>query len=226
MPIEIVLPLTCRNERLEMLVEFVKNNQRLFTAGQIVTDVSGTKLWMMEELEKLLQKGITYTSHHPMAGKETSGYDSKDYHMFRGANFLIVPGTRSHKKDQEVLRLIANNLNFGKITVVPAKSHDELIAFTSQLTHVLAVALMQSDNLKETKEATGDSFRDLTRIAKINEVMWSELFLENKEALVSKINDFMKELKHTKELILCDDKEALMAYLKEAKEKRKTFDIH
>jgi len=207
-------------------VEFVKNNQRLFTAGQIVTDVSGTKLWMMEELEKLLPKGITYTSHHPMAGKETSGYDSKDYHMFRGANFLIVPGTRSHKKDQEVLRLIANNLNFGKITVVPAKSHDELIAFTSQLTHVLAVALMQSDNLKETKEATGDSFRDLTRIAKINEVMWSELFLENKEALVSKINDFMKELKHTKELILCDDKEALMAYLKEAKEKRKTFDIH
>ena len=82
------------------------------------------------------------------------------------------------------------------------------------------------DNLKETKEATGDSFRDLTRIAKINEVMWSELFLENKEALVSKINDFMKELIHTKELILCDDKEALMSYLKEAKEKRKTFDIH
>ncbi|MFH0767758.1 MAG: prephenate dehydrogenase [Bacillota bacterium] len=207
-------------------IEFVKNYQHLFKPGQMVTDVGGTKVWMMSELEKLLPAGISYTSHHPMAGKETSGFDSKDYRMFRNANFIIVPGTRSHKRDQEALRLIANNLKFGKITVVPAKTHDELIAYTSQLTHVMAVALMQSDHLKETKQATGDSFRELTRIAKINEVMWSELFLENKEPLVEKINDFMKELKHIKELILIEDKEALMSYLRQAKEKRKDFDIH
>ncbi len=207
-------------------IEFVKTHIQLFIPGQMVTDVSGTKVWMMNELEGLLPKGISYTSHHPMAGKETSGYDSKDFKMFENANFIIVPGPRSEKRDQEVLRLIANNLNFGKITVVPAQTHDELIAFTSQLTHVLAVTLMQSDRLKETKEATGDSFRDLTRIAKINEVMWSELFLENKEALVGKINDFMEELKYIKELILVEDKEALMKYLKEAKEKRNDFDIH
>lgn len=207
-------------------IEFVKNNVHLFSPGQIITDVSGTKVWMMSEIESILPKGISYTSHHPMAGKETSGYDSKDYKMFKNANFIIVPSPRSEKRDEEVLRLIANNLNFGKITVVPAQTHDELIAFTSQLTHVLAVTLMQSDRLKETKEATGDSFRDLTRIAKINETMWSELFLENKEALVGKINDFMEELKYIKELILCEDKETLMKYLKEAKEKRKDFDIH
>lgn len=207
-------------------IEFVKNNISLFCPGQIITDVSGTKVWMMNELENILPNGISYTSHHPMAGKETSGYDSKDVKMFMNANFIIVPGSRSEKRDEEVLRLIANQLNFGKITVVPAQTHDELIAFTSQLTHVLAVTLMQSDRLKETKEATGDSFRDLTRIAKINETMWSELFLENKEALVGKINDFMEELKYIKELILCEDKETLMKYLKEAKEKRKDFDIH
>lgn len=207
-------------------IEFVKNNLKLFKPGQMVTDVSGTKVWMMSKLEKILPQGVTYTSHHPMAGKETSGYESKDYKMFRQANFIIVPGLRSHKKDQEVLRLIANNLKFGRITVVPAQTHDQLIAYTSQLTHVMAVALMHSDHLKETKEATGDSFRELTRIAKINEVMWSELFLENKEALVEKINDFMEELKYMKELILVEDKDALMNYLKEAKEKRKDFDIH
>ncbi len=207
-------------------IEFVKNHVHLFCPGQIITDVSGTKVWMMNELENILPNGVSYTSHHPMAGKETSGYDSKDYKMFENANFIIVPGSKSEKRDEEVLRLISNNLNFGKITVVPAQTHDELIAFTSQLTHVLAVTLMQSDRLKETKEATGDSFRDLTRIAKINETMWSELFLENREALVGKINDFMEELKYMKELILLEDKETLMKYLKEAKEKRKDFDIH
>jgi len=206
-------------------IEFVQTHKHLFKQGQIITDVSGTKVWMMKELEKILPHGISYTSHHPMAGKESSGFSSKDYNIFRNANFIIVEGSKSLKTDQDVLRVIAKDLKFGKITVVNAKTHDELIAFTSQLTHILAVTLVQSDRLKETKQATGDSYRDLTRIAKINEVMWSELFLENKEALVEKINDFMQELKYVKELILVEDKEQLMRYLKEAKEKRKSFDI-
>jgi prephenate dehydrogenase len=180
----------------------------------------------MEEIEEILPEKISYTSHHPMAGKETSGFQHRDYRMFRHANFLIVTGKKSIKKDQEVLRLIANNLKFGKITVVDAKTHDELIAFTSQLTHILAISLVQSDHLNETKHATGDSYRDLTRIAKINENMWTELFLENKDALIKKLNDFIKELKHVKELILVEDKESLTTYLKEAKEKRKSFDVH
>ncbi len=195
------------------------------TAGQILTDVSGTKSWMMDEIEKILPNGISYTSHHPMAGRESSGFESRNFHIFKNANFIIVKGKKSDKNDIGVLELVANNLKFGKITVTDAKTHDELIAFTSQLTHILAVTLIQSDHLKETKEATGDSFRDLTRIAKINEVMWTELFLENKDALVTKINEFMTELVYIKELILDDDKKRLMNYLKEAKEKRKSFDI-
>jgi prephenate dehydrogenase len=207
-------------------VTFIKNHVNLLRPGQMVTDVSGTKAWMMNEIEQILPEKISYTSHHPMAGKETNGFESRDYRMFRQANFLIVTGKRSVKKDQDILRLIANNLKFGKITVVDAKTHDELIAFTSQLTHVLAISLVQSDHLDETKHATGDSYRDLTRIAKINETMWTELFLENKDALLLKINDFMKELKHVKELLLVEDTESLTSYLKEAKEKRKSFDIH
>ncbi|PKK99301.1 MAG: prephenate dehydrogenase/arogenate dehydrogenase family protein [Tenericutes bacterium HGW-Tenericutes-2] len=206
-------------------VEFIQKNKNLLTAGQILTDVSGTKSWMMDEIEKILPNGISYTSHHPMAGRESSGFESRNFHIFKNANFIIVKGKKSDKNDIGVLELVANNLKFGKITVTDAKTHDELIAFTSQLTHILAVTLIQSDHLKETKEATGDSFRDLTRIAKINEVMWTELFLENKDALVTKINEFMTELVYIKELILDDDKKRLMNYLKEAKEKRKSFDI-
>lgn len=205
-------------------VKFVKLYQNFFKKGQMVTDLSGTKAIMMHEIECALPKGVSYTSHHPMAGKEKNGFESRDHHMFKDANFLIVTGRRSTLGDQDTLRKIAKELKFGKISVVDAHMHDALVAYTSQLTHVLAVSLVQSDHMALTKIATGDSFRDLTRIAKINEDMWSELFLENKEQLIIKINDFMKELKHIKELILFEDQDSLKSYLKEAKEKRKSFD--
>ena len=178
----------------------------------------------MHEIKPYIPEGVTYTSHHPMAGREKNGFHSRDVKMFEGANFIIVIGDKSKSSDIDLLKSVANDLKFGKITVTDAHTHDELIAFTSQLTHALAVALMHSDHLTETKKATGDSFRDLTRIAKINEVMWSELFLENKEALIKKINDFSHELHHLKKMIENDELESLKNYLKEAKEKRKAFD--
>lgn len=206
-------------------IEFLKNHLNLLKPHQILTDVSGTKSYMMTEIEKLIPDGISYTSHHPMAGKETSGFNARDFKIFNHANFIIVKGSKSQDNDLNVLRIIASDLKFGKITVVDAKTHDELIAFTSQLTHILAVSLVQSDHLKETKQATGDSYRDLTRIAKINEIMWTELFLENKNALLGKIDDFMIQLEKMKKMIQDDDKEALIKYLKEAKERRMSFDL-
>ena len=207
-------------------VSFLKAHQSLFRPGQILTDVSGTKTWMMNEIEKCLPEGVSYTSHHPMAGKETSGYDVKDAHIFINANFIIVKGKKSQARDEDVLREIATDLHFGKIMTVDANTHDHLIAFTSQLTHVLAISLVNADHFKETKEATGDSYRDLTRIAKINATMWSELFAENKEALLEQITHFDNELKIVTELIKNDVKEALIHYMEKATEKRKLFDVH
>lgn len=205
-------------------IEFLKNHKHLFKNGQMITDVSGTKAWMVPEIENILPDGVSYTSHHPMAGKEVSGYDAKDAGIFNGANFIIVKTRKSLDLDEKILRNIANDLKFGKITVTNPEKHDELIAFTSQLTHVIAVSLVQSDHLEETPQATGDSYRDLTRIAKINETMWTELFLENKQALLQKINDFEKQLDLLKDMIKKDDKKHIEIYLKQAKEKRKTFD--
>ncbi len=205
-------------------IEFLKSQAHLLKKGQIITDVSGTKAWMVPEIEKILPDGISYTSHHPMAGKEISGYDAKDANIFNGANFIIVKSNKSLEIDEKILRIIANDLKFGKITVTSPNKHDELIAFTSQLTHVIAVSLVQSDHLEETPQATGDSYRDLTRIAKINETMWTELFLENKSALLQKIEDFEEQLDTLKEMIKTDDKSNIEKYLKQAKEKRKTFD--
>jgi prephenate dehydrogenase len=205
-------------------IEFLSQHMHLLKKGQMITDVSGTKAWMTKEIEALIPEGISYTSHHPMAGKESLGYQAKDYHIFEDANFIIVKGEKTVEEDIKILKIIASDLKFGKITVTDAKTHDELIAFTSQLTHVIAVSLVQSDHLKETPQATGDSYRDLTRIAKINEVMWTELFLENKSALLKKIEDFEIELDKLKKLIKNNDKESIQAYLKNAKEKRRLFD--
>lgn len=205
-------------------IEFLSKHRHLIKAGQIITDVSGTKGWMTKEIEALIPSGTSYTSHHPMAGKETQGFAARDYRIFKGANFIIVKGEKSKEEDIKILKTIASDLKFGKITITDAKTHDELIAFTSQLTHVIAVSLVQSDHLIETPQATGDSYRDLTRIAKINEVMWTELFLENKVALLKKIEDFEKELDKFKTLIQKDDKVSIQTYLKNAKEKRKLFD--
>jgi prephenate dehydrogenase len=207
-------------------VEFIKNNKNLFVKNQVVTDVSGTKTLMVNEIEKLLPEFVSYTSHHPMAGRESSGFVNRDSKIFNRANFIVVKTNKTKETDYEILEIIKNDLNFGKMTVVDAKTHDELIAFTSQLTHILAVTLIQSDHLEETKKATGDSFRDLTRIAKINEEMWTELFLENKEALIEKISDFQLELQMLKDYIVNDQKTKLKAYLKQAKEKRKSFDVY
>lgn len=207
-------------------ISFLEKHQRYLRQGQLLTDVSGTKAWMMEKIEALLPSGVSYTSMHPMAGRETSGFHARSAHLFAHANLVIVKGAKSQENDETILRSIAEDLKFGKITVTDAKTHDKLIAFTSQLTHVLAVCLMHADHESKTVDATGDSFRDLTRIAKINEVMWSELFLENKEALIHMIDFFESEIKHVKDLIQSHDQEALKTYLRQAKEKRKAFDIH
>jgi prephenate dehydrogenase len=207
-------------------VEFVKTQQHLFRDGQVLTDVSGTKTWMMNEIEKILKPGISYTSMHPMAGRETSGFQQRHPEMFHKANLMIVKGTRSLDHDEVLLNIIKNDLKFGKLLVTDAKTHDQLVAFTSQLTHLIAVTLMHADPLEHTKEATGDSFRDLTRIAKINEMMWSELFLENKDVLLETIDLFEVTLNKVRQMIEHDDQESLIKFLKEAKEKRKSFDIH
>lgn len=207
-------------------VAFIKKYQHLFKHGQVLTDVSGTKTWMMNEIETILKPGISYTSMHPMAGRETSGFNHRHPAMFHRANLMVIKGPRSIDRDEVLLNLIKNDLKFGKLLVTDAKTHDQLVAFTSQLTHLLAVTLMHADPLEHTKEATGDSFRDLTRIAKINEIMWSELFLENKDVLLKTIDLFTENLNYVRQMIEHDDQDSLIKFLKEAKEKRKSFDVH
>lgn len=206
-------------------IEFIKQHQSYF-GRQLVTDIAGTKHDMMKEIVSYLPAGVSYISHHPMAGRETSGYDFRDPSMFKKANFLIVPSINHNPSDIHILKDLAHDLEFGKITLLSAKEHDDLIAHTSQLTHLIAVSLMISDTSPHTVFATGDSFRDLTRIAKINEEMWTELFLNNKSSLIKQTDEFIKILESLKQLIKEGKAEDIKQHLKTAKALRVKFDDH
>lgn len=204
-------------------IEFIRENIQYFN-NQLITDIAGTKVLMMNEIVKILPKDTRYVSHHPMAGKEKSGYDFRDPKMFKGANFLIVPSDQSTIDDVETIKQIAIDLEFGNISIYTPLEHDQFIGYTSQLTHMIAVALMLANKDPNLAYTTGDSFKDLTRIAKINEHMWTELFFQNKEILVNEIDLFIEKLNQLKSMLDSNQYDELKEALKKSKEKRLVFD--
>ena len=189
------------------LLDFLKKYQPLFNKNQIITDVCGVKRHFVFEAKELA-KPATYISHHPMAGKEKVGIVYSDPTIFKKANFLII-NTNNEEYEVNKLKELANDLEFNRITVISAEKHDKMIGFTSQLAHAIAVALVNSDTEEDTRNFIGDSYRDLTRIAKINKVLWSELFFSNKDYLINELDNFVNELEKIR-LALDTNDEALL----------------
>lgn len=193
----------------QSIINFLNENNSYFHSGQIITDVCGIKSSFIKKAT-ILAKDAYYLSHHPMAGKEKIGIEYADSNIFKGANFLITPiDDFVNEAAVKCLNKIALDLEFGKVSVVDYKKHDKMIAFTSQLTHAIAVSLVNSDSDSDTINFIGDSYRDLTRIAMINEKLWAELFLENKEALLNHISNFEKQLDILKSSLINNDKDKL-----------------
>ena len=191
-----------------LILDFLKKYSKYFNENQIITDISGVKTSFVYEAEKLALPAA-YVSHHPMAGREKSGVSNSKDVSFDGANFLITVTPNSKQYVVEILKTLGADLGFERINVIDIEKHDNMIGFTSQLTHAIAVSLVNSDHEKDTKYFIGDSYRDLTRIAKINEVLWSELFLENKENLLNHIESFEHELDKLKTALKENDRDKL-----------------
>ncbi len=192
----------------KLIMNFLRENKDLFNSNQIITDLCGIKTSFVYEAQSL---GLSceYLSHHPMAGREKSGITYANTDMFKKANFLVCPTEKNTKEAVDIIKQIGTDLEFGNITVMDPHKHDQMIAYTSQLTHAIAVSLVNSDRMQDTKNYVGDSYRDLTRIARINEVLWSELFFENKEKLLGMINEFEYELDRLKNSLVNNDEKAL-----------------
>ncbi len=207
----------------QSIIEWMMKYQSSFREGQIITDICGVKSSFIHKATLLAGKAI-YCSHHPMAGKEKIGIMYADCSIFNGANFLITPLERTPIVAIKKLEELARDLNFGKISVISPSRHDDMIGFTSQLTHAIAVSLVNSDHDPDTVRFIGDSYRDLTRIAMINDTLWSELFLENKEQLLKHIEDFECELDLLKTALKDQDQEKLKELFKSSTEIRRKME--
>lgn len=193
-----------------LVKDFIINNKEHFKEGAVITDVTGIKQLFINEITRILPQNIDFVFAHPMAGREKKGIDYATNQVFKGANFLITVTDRNKDENLDLIENLAYKMGFKHVKRICPKYHDEMIAFTSQLPHALAVALINSDiEGRNTGEFIGDSYRDLTRIANINESLWSQLFLGNKENLLQAIYNFEEELDKIKSCLENEDKEAL-----------------
>lgn len=206
------------------LLDWVKQNAHLFTPGTLVTDVTGVKGTIVADVQSHMPDGVEFIAAHPMAGREKSGVEYSDDAVFRGANYIVVPTEKNTPEAVALCSKLGEILGFHRISTLTVKEHDRMIAFLSQLTHSIAVALMCATEQPGLEAYTGDSFRDLTRIARINDEMWSELFLCNREALLEEMDRFADEFAHLRKALADGNREELRRMMRFSSEIREKFD--
>ena len=176
----------------KVFVNWLKENQQFFKPGTVITDVTGVKSCIVYDIQDMLREDCEFIAAHPMAGKEVYGVENADDSIFKNANYIVVPTSKNTAGAMELCRDLGYKLGFKDVSELSPEMHDEMIAYLSQLTHCIAVSLMCCNDFRGLENYTGDSFRDLTRIAKINDDMWSELFLLNRDTLLREMDKFRR----------------------------------
>lgn len=207
-----------------IFVEWIRQNQQYFKSGTIITDVTGVKCGIVDEIESMLREDVEFIAAHPMAGRELSGVEFSDDTIFKGANYIVVPTEKNTQQAIELCKELGWTLGFKDVSVLTTKEHDEMIAFLSQLTHCIAVSLMCANESEGLERYTGDSFRDLTRIARINDEMWSELFLANRESLLREMDKFKDSFDEMYSAVRDKDRDKMRRMMRCSTERRKLFD--
>jgi len=209
----------------KLVIDFVEKNKTYFKKGSIITDATGVKGMFVDKILEIIPDDIDFVFGHPMAGREKKGIDFATAQVFQNANYIITPIPRNKEDNIRIIENLAFKIGFKRVRRISPQVHDEMIGFTSQLPHVMAVALINSDEEgRETGNFIGDSYRDLTRIANINEELWSELFLGNKDNLLKAINNFELELDLIKKAIYENNKEKLMEFFRKSTSRREKLD--
>lgn len=206
----------------KVLLDWINQYHTYFKKGAIISDVTGIKKEIVYKIQDVL-KDCEFIGAHPMAGKEVYGVINASDTLFKKANYIVTPTNKNSKNAIDIAISIGEELDFANISILSPEKHDEMIAYLSQLTHCIAVSLMTCSENEHLKEYTGDSFRDLTRIANINEDMWSELFLMNKEELLKQMDLFINEFNKLKQTIKDEDVESMKDLMRLSTKRRKYF---
>lgn len=206
-----------------MIKPWIVENQQYLESGTILMDISGVKTNIVEPVQAILRKDLELISIHPMCGRESRGIDFAQADIFDNANYIIVPTNKNTPKAIEAAKQLGKDLRVKKISILSCEEHDRMIGFLSQLTHVIAVSLMNTHDNSHLVKYTGDSFRDLTRIATINEDLWSELFLLNKDILLDEIDQFLDATKHFRDSLEKEDIDEMKRLFIQSTNRRKLF---
>ena len=188
----------------QAVVDYVARYGEYIKKGAVVTDVSGIKRAICPQMTELSEKfGFVFAGSHPMAGKETNGFDVSDADLYKNASYIID---------------FAKSIGFGTVKITTPEEHDRMIAFTSQLPHVLACSYVLSPCCPNHKGFSAGSYRDVSRVANINSTLWSELFLENKDPLISELDILIENITKIKDAIKAEDTDTLKALLEKGRE--------
>lgn len=208
----------------DVFLTFVKEHQDKFKKNAILTDVTGVKSCIVYEIQAMLREDLEFIAAHPMAGREVYGVENSDDRIFQNANYIVVPTEKNSPDAIDLCKMLGAVLGFSRISTLSPEEHDDMIAFVSQLTHVIAISLMTCCDNSHLSDYTGDSFRDLTRIARINDAMWSTLFDLNKDALLRQMDIFEKEFNTLKEILSKGDIAAMREKMQLSTARRAQFD--
>lgn len=206
-----------------MIKPWIVENQQYLESGTILMDISGVKTNIVEPVQAILREDLELISIHPMCGRESRGINFAQADIFDNANYIIVPTDKNTPKAIEAAKQLGKDLRVKNISILSCEEHDRMIGFLSQLTHVIAVSLMNTHDNSHLVEYTGDSFRDLTRIATINEDLWSELFLLNKDILLDEIDQFLEATEHFRDSLEKEDIDEMKRLFIQSTNRRKLF---
>ena len=207
-----------------IFVDWIRQNQHLLKSGALITDVTGVKRSIVYQIQEMLRGDVEFVAAHPMAGREVSGVENSTDKMFVGANYIVTPTEKNTPKAIQTCMELGKLLGFSNVTTLSPEEHDEMLGFLSQLTHCIAITLMTCNDKENMEKFTGDSFRDLTRIARINDLMWSELFVANKDVLLDQMNLFLDKFQELKTMLETEDIDGMRAMMRHSTERRALFD--
>lgn len=205
-------------------LEWMQRYGHYISKGTLITDVTGVKVSIIYKIESLLPEGVEFIAAHPMAGREVYGVENATDEIFKDANYIVTPTENNSPQAIKVCEQLGHILGFASVSRLSPEEHDDMIGFLSQLTHCIAISLMTCNDSPHLEYYTGDSFRDLTRIAKINDAMWSELFLLNKENLLKHMENFEVEFSKLKQALQNDDTATIRKIMRKSTERRSKFD--
>lgn len=207
-----------------IFVEWIEKKGHWLKPGTVITDVTGVKSSIVYKIQSMLPEGVEFISAHPMTGREVYGVENSTDKSFSEANYIVTPTEKNTREAIELAKDLGHEMGFARVRELTPEAHDEVIAFVSQLAHCIAITLMTCNDLENLEDYTGNSFRDLTRIAHINENMWSELFMLNKDALLKEMDLFSDQFEKLRVSLKDGDLETMKDIMRKSTVRRDAFD--